>query len=174
MSLRLGIDLDGVTVALQDAVNRFVAHHWGVEEVPVDRWDWTQGYAIPSAEIWERFYAEGVDYIATAGPIPGAIVSLQRLAEEHDVRFITYRPDVTRDATRLWLTRANLDLPVHYEQQKWTVPCDLYVDDHGPTIKEMDDRGCRAVMFDQPWNWSFTPATRAHSWSDIEELVACI
>lgn len=79
------VDIDGVVADVRHRV-----HH--VEKKPKD---------------WKRFFAEAVN----DPPHPEGIAVVERLLEDHDVVYLTGRPEHLRDDTETWLARHGIGGP---------------------------------------------------------------
>lgn len=143
------------------AFNDWVTRLYGLPEVPCDRYDWYLGYPH-GGRLWAAAHSEGIaeDVYGQAPVTPGAAETLARLAEEWDIHFITYRPARLAPITSGWLDKNGMPYPVTHTDQKWEVPCHLYIDDHTETVRDLRSRGKQALLFAREWNregWDSLP-----------------
>lgn len=150
---RLGVDIDGVTCEFFEAFDRWVGKLYDLPPVPADRYDWYLGYPN-GGRLWATAHTTGIaeDLYRTAKPTLGAVPTLMELSEKWDIHFLTYRPAFLALTTVNWLDSYGLSFPVSHTDDKSSVPCDLYVDDHTETIKMLHRKGLKALLFRRQWN----------------------
>jgi 5'(3')-deoxyribonucleotidase len=176
---RLGIDLDGVVADFNAGwMARYNEEH-GTTLTPDQVTTW--GAMIPltrfgsEAEFWDWARNDGGPGLFRHLPlIDGAVESLQRLARQHDIVIITTKPDWAVSETYQWIgDHAIPTNEVHITHDKWTVDCDIYLDD-GPhnleaLVRERPNRTtCRFV---RPWNDPVPGVVDVDSWDTFEALV---
>jgi 5'(3')-deoxyribonucleotidase len=177
--VRLGIDLDGVVADFNEGwMGRYNAER-GTDLTPamVDHWD---------AMVELTHFDSGRDFWRWArngdGPglfrdlpmYPDALPALKRLWRNHEIVIITTKPHWAVSETYAWL--ADNAIPtreVHITGRKWTVDCDIYLDD-GPhnleslVVERADRTVCRFV---RPWNKPVPGAVDIYDWDTFETLV---
>ena len=177
--MRLGIDLDGVVADFVGGWTRLYNTEFGavVDPLDVDHWD-----AIPDlthfahmGDFWR--WAAGIDggsLFSHLQPYPGAIDALRRLAKRHSIVIVTTKPRWATHDTFAWIARHRIPTTeVHIADEKWRVPCDVYLDD-GPHVLESlvahrpDEVVCRYV---RPWNDPVPGAIDVESWDDFAAVV---
>lgn len=115
------------------------------------------------AEEVRRFATNPLTY-ALLKPISGARAAVSRIAESHDVVYVTARPggQITEEITRLWLEwhgfpRRETHV-VDWQEKVFRIQSLLdkregfAVDDSPVQIENMRRLGISVVVFDQPWN----------------------
>ncbi len=105
---------------------------------------------------------------------PEAVPALERLWRNHEIVIITTKPHWAIAETYAWI--ADNKIPtreVHITGRKWTVDCDIYLDD-GPhnleslVVERSDRTVCRFV---RPWNNPVPGAVDIYDWDTFETLV---
>lgn len=179
--LRLGIDLDGVVADFNAGwIDRY-NNDFGGALLPehVDVWDaptlLTHFTHMDEFWSWARTSGGGASIFRVLQPYHGAIAALQRLARRHRVVIVTTKPDFAVHDTFEWLAEHRVPTnEVHIVDEKWTVPCDVYLDDADHNLaalraKRPDAVVCRYV---RPWNDAHDGVIDVDDWSDFERIVA--
>jgi 5'(3')-deoxyribonucleotidase len=183
--MRLGIDLDGVVADFNKGwIDRYNAE-FGSELKPesVTMWDGMEQLThfpdIPAFWKWAEDFGNG-SLFRHLETYPAAVPALERLAAQHEIVIITTKPDWGVSDTLAWI--ADHELPtrevhvVEWSTPKWSVLCDVYLDDaprniEGITLNRPDKVMCRFV---RPWNEPAAGARDVHDWAEFEALVAGI
>lgn len=130
-------------------------------ETTSEFWDWSEQSPHP------RLFRD-LDIV------PGALETLNRLSHNHQIVIITTKPPWATHDTFSWIGESELPTrEVHITGRKWTVDCDIYLDD-GPHNLEalVDRRPDRTVCrFIQPWNEPVDGTVDVDSWDTFEALV---
>jgi uncharacterized protein len=178
-SMRLGIDLDGVVA---DFTSGWVARYneefaTDIDVEGVETWgamvDLTHFQSMD--EFWE-WSADGEDgsVFRNLETYPGALESLQRLSRDHLIVILTTKPDWAIFDTFAWLSEHRIPTrEVHITENKWMVPCDVYLDDAQHQLETLarerpDTTVCRFV---RPWNAPIFGVRDIHDWDEFEALV---
>lgn len=171
--MRLGVDIDGVVCEFQEAYNRWVARMYDLPVIPIDRFDWYLAYPN-GARLWSAAHSEGIaeDIYMSAAVTPDAVEVLKKASEDWEIRFITYRPARLAPITNEWLDRHDLPYPVTHTDDKASVPCDLYVDDHPQTITSLHRAGRKALLFRRPWNREAWDLPGVWNWQSLRRRLA--
>lgn len=191
MTLRIGIDLDGVCYHWERTARYLLRERLPnspyAKDGPLGKESTSWNY-IPdhvSNAHWQWLWTEGVkEGLFRHGHIvKGAVEGLQTLAADgHDLIVITHRPKQAVRDTLQWLSY--LDMPfagVHImtqqERKSLAEPqCDVYVDDKPENVEDMEaNTNAKLVaLFDQPWNQHFNPygvIKRVVGWKDVVKRV---
>jgi 5'(3')-deoxyribonucleotidase len=177
--VRLGIDLDGVVANFNAGWMSRYNEERGTALTPdlVDHWDGM--VELTDFETGRDFWrwarnGDGPGLFRHLPVYPEAVPALDRLALNHEIVIITTKPRWSISDTYAWI--ADNEIPtreVHITGRKWTVDCDVYLDD-GPhnlesLVLERPDRTvCRFV---RPWNEAVPGAVDVDSWDTFESLV---
>lgn len=177
--MRLGIDLDGVVADFTGGwIDRYNPEFGG----SVDRDDVTTWAAMldlthfnTMGEFW-RWCSSGEDgsLFRHLNTYPGALESLDRLAGNHEIVILTTKPDWAVADTYGWLADQRiLTHEVHITEEKWRVPCDVYLDDAPHQLESLareraDTTICRFV---RAWNHPVPGVRDIHDWDEFEALV---
>lgn len=159
--MRLGIDLDGVVADFNRGWVHLYNRQFGTSLDPgeVDAWDGIPGltHFEDMGDFWRwSSDLDGRTLFWHLEPYPGAVEALHDLDRDgHQIVIITTKPRFAVDDTRQWIAEHRLPVSeIHILEDKWTVDCDVYLDD-GPHIlprlvaRRPDRVVCRYV---RPWN----------------------
>jgi 5'(3')-deoxyribonucleotidase len=179
--MRLGIDLDGVVADFNSGWMDRYNEEFGT--------DLTEDLVVSWGSIPDLTHFEGMDEFwawADGGPerdglfrhlptIPGALPALDSLAAAgHQIVVLTTKPPWAIHDTFAWLSEQRVPTTeVHILEAKWSVPCDVYLDDAPFQVEELvhkrpDATVCRYV---RPWNTPVEGAEDVASWPDFERVV---
>ena len=176
---RLGIDLDGVVADFNAGWMGRYNEEYSTSLTPEQVQTWNAMLDLTHFDTEQEFWVwarndGGPGLFRDLPLLDGAKDALDRLARNHDIVIITTKPEWAGPETLQWL--GDNEIPtreVHITYRKWTVDCDIYLDD-GPhnleaLIRERPDRTtCRFV---QPWNAPVPGTVDVDSWDTFEALV---
>lgn len=125
-------------------------------------------------------------FLEVLEPVAGAIEALHCLTGKAAIEIVTGRPPICHEASRKWLARFDLDLPVlHIDKYgrfpKGTPeslsaeafaarPYRVTVDDSPIALKQLATRrDCTVFVFDRPWNLAceLPGCKRASDWAEL-------
>jgi len=178
---RIGLDIDGVVCQFAPIANQWLATRLGVPPQPVDKWNWFENYGPDGPAAWKAFWwwvedTNGGVFISL-DPEPYALDAIKDLVRRgHEVCFITHRNPRYLHAMHTWLRRNKLDaadvFEVHCTKEKWSVDCDIYVDDRPDNVRDLMDHGKDAYLMLQPWNTKdWFEDNRLRALTNLVELV---
>jgi 5'(3')-deoxyribonucleotidase len=108
-------------------------------------------------------------------PHPDALDTLMALRHHgHDIVIITAKPDWAVPDTLRWLADHGIPaLEVHFQEEKHTVECDVYLDDSPLVLPNLvQHRSDATVMrFVRPWNRPVAGAIDVATWADVHATV---
>ena len=178
--MRLGIDLDGVVANFNDGWIRRYNSDFGASVVPesVAAWDGIiEATHFPSmSEFWHwaRDVGDG-SIFRHLDPYPGSMTALQELAVRgHHLVILTTKPPWAVHDTFAWLSEHRLPTrEVHILEDKWTVACDLYLDDAPHILQGCLQHRPEAVVvrFIRPWNRPMAGVVDVADWEEFPQLV---
>ena len=177
--MRLGIDLDGVVA---DFTAGWVARYnaeFGTELHRDQIETWGGMLDLAHFETMDDFWTwtargDNGSIFRHLDTYPGAIDALSRLARRHDIVILTTKPDWAIHDTFAWLSDQRiLTREVHITEDKWRVPCDVYLDDAPHQLEELSRQRADATIcrFVRPWNEPLTGVRDIHDWDEFEALV---
>ncbi len=183
--MKLGIDIDGVVVdfvtpflpLLQEAMGHPVRY----DDITAYRFQHALGYS-DEVEDWVRGEIDRRDLLRGLPRIPGSLESIRRFHREHEIHFVTARPEAKwEDVTREWLRVQGFPyssvLFREGRKAEGSEGFDLFVEDYLENALDLVAQGIHVCLFDQPWNQnSDLPrrCTRVHSWQEVEDVVASL
>ena len=179
MTLRLGIDLDGVVADFNTGwMTRYNSEH-GTDLTPdqVTYWDamipLTHFSSVDEFWTWAR-NGDGPGLFRHLPVLPGAQAALRRLSRHHQIVIITTKPRWANAETFSWIgDNAIPTREVHIIGRKWLVDCDIYLDDGPHNLERLvkhrpDSAVCRFV---QPWNHHIPGVVDIDGWGAFVTLV---
>lgn len=191
MGLKIGWDLDGVGYAFPTALKFFAEHYKGIDPdtmpLPAQTWNWWEkqwGWSKDQFRlIHHQGVASGVLY-QSLGVMEGFKDGLYRVKLAGGTNhLITARPALSDPAlateTLRWLRTNDIDGlvdSVTFSGEKDIVEWDAYLDDHGPTVEHLRERGLNAYLYDAPYNqpfedldeWRVTSIDKFLSWAGVK------
>lgn len=182
VSLRLGIDLDGVVADFNrgwiSAYN--AAFGAALHSEQVVAWqsplELTHFPDMGSFWRWARRADDGSSIFRNLEPFPGAIESLHDLAARgHRLVIITAKPEWAVVDTLRWLAdHAAPTREIHVTEDKHEVECDVYLDDSPEQVERLTRARAttaRVCRFVRPWNAPVEGAHDVYDWPGFLALV---
>jgi 5'(3')-deoxyribonucleotidase len=184
MSMRIGIDLDGVVADF----NRGWTTAWNAQRgtdirvADVDGWDVLPRLTgLPSMREfwrWASDLGDGRSLFRDLPTFPGALEAVQTLVDAgHHTVVLTAKPRWAVHDTFAWLSDVGFPTTeVHIIDDKWTVPCDVYIDDAPHVLADyVRHRPSADVLrFARPWNHPVPGVRDAHGWDDVLAHVGAV
>jgi 5'(3')-deoxyribonucleotidase len=180
MSLRLGIDLDGVVADFNGGWVSLYNEQFGTD---ISRNEITGWGAPPKlthfrhmGEFWRwAMDINGRTLFRQLGVYPDAVEVLNSLSMwGHEVVILTSKPDWAVHDTYAWIAEHQLPTrEVHILDEKWRVPCDVYLDDAPHQLRSLSrHRPDRIVgRMARAWNEPVEGTVAVDSWPAFEKLV---
>lgn len=132
-------------------------------------------------ETYNEFYDELGEQIHLDNiPRDFAVQVLNKLAEEHNIYYITARPDKYRQVTEKWLCENGLPkVPVYMmghhnkAEQAKELKCDIFIEDRYRNSVFLAKEGIKVLMLDTNYNRYplIDNMTRVLGWEDIQKEV---
>lgn len=178
--MRLGIDLDGVVADFNAGWITRYNEEFGAD-VPVDAvqvWDGigelTHFPDMRRFWSWARGHGRG-SVFRHLETYEGAVDTLEGLVEAgNEVVIITTKPGWAVHDTFAWIADHRIPTrEVHLLGDKWTVSCDVYLDDAPHQIEAIHRARPEAVMcrFVRPWNDPVPGVCDIETWPEFGELI---
>jgi 5'(3')-deoxyribonucleotidase len=188
MTLRIGLDLDGVVYDFQGTFRYLMETHRGVVfPGETDSW-WSTWHSVNEfTEKADRDWAwtEGVEdhgLFRHGNVVRGAPDGVRELSKLGEVIVVTHRPATAARDTFAFIVGQGLPIDgvLVTREPKSSFDLDVYIDDGPHVLEELTDSGKKAVVFDRPYNRG-VPSTRnlrrAMGWADVpamvKELASC-
>lgn len=154
MSLRIGIDLDGVVHDFVGAYREF--RQWVLTDrhtMPEPtRWDFCEEWNVDKADFRQHIHSEPA--VFQGRPYPGAIDGLRQLADAgHSIHIVTHRPASQVRTTCEWLERWEVPFDtLTFAEDKTIAKVDVFLEDNVENYEALRDAGVQAFLMDRPWN----------------------
>jgi len=178
--MRLGIDLDGVVADFTTGWMRFYNRDFGANLAVEHSQQWGDVVNLTHfadiGEFWDwTSDLDGRSVFWHLEPFPGALEALRSLDDAgHDIVIVTTKPVFAETDTHEWIEKHEIPAAeVHILEDKWLVPCDVYLDD-GPHIlpglveHRPQSTVCRYV---RPWNRSVPGAVDVETFDEFRDVV---
>ncbi len=177
-SLRLGIDLDGVVanfnVGWIDRYNE--SFEAGLREAEIVSWD--SPLDLTHFDDMEQFWAwaqEGKTTVfRSLPPYEGALETLAALAQRHRIVIVSSKFDWAIPDTLAWIAQHRIVAQeIHFVWDKWTVPCDVYLEDAPHNLEVLPDKcpGALVCRMVRPWNQPVEGTLDVTDWEHFARLV---
>jgi len=177
--VRLGIDLDGVVADFNSGwVSRYNREFGAALTADqVDSWDAMGNLThFETMGAFWRWAARGPggSIFRHLETYPEAVPTLEHLARGHQIVIITAKPDWAVHDTFAWIAEHRIPTrEVHITEDKWRVPCDIYLDDSPRQVRELRERrsGALVCRFVRPWNDPVAGTHDVTGWKDFAAFV---
>lgn len=183
-TIRLGLDLDGVTAHYYRYMRTYCAREFGVtpESLPEPLfYSFVESkWGFESEEHFRRVHGEAVEagMYANLEVFDGASEALWRLSDAgYHIRVITSRfvnhmqHGKVVAQTAEWLDAKNIPYrDLVFTSHKTEIDAHLYIDDSPSNIKAFQEAGKDVLIFDAPYNRSLD-GPRAYNWDDVVKWV---
>ncbi|HEC09982.1 MAG TPA: hypothetical protein ENI86_10510 [Acidimicrobiales bacterium] len=182
MTLRLGIDLDGVVADFSagwvECYNRDFGTSLDASDMQV--WDapaeMTHFADMDGFWEWARECGGGHSLFRVLRPYPGALEALDELNRlGHHLVIVTTKPDYAVSDTYAWLAEHGVPATeVHIVWDKTRVVCDVYVEDGPHNLEALALKRSEALIirYVRPWNDPVPGVVDARDWDEVLELIA--
>jgi 5'(3')-deoxyribonucleotidase len=177
--LRLGIDLDGVVADFNTGwITRYNEDF--AAEIPFDAVTFWDGlHSLTHFEDMGGFWRWASDHgggslFRHLDTYDDAVPALDRLAKRHDIVILTTKPRWAIHDTFAWIAEHRIPTrEVHILEKKWTVACDVYLDDAPHQVEAIHAARPDAVTvrFVRPWNEPVEGTSEVRSWAEFQDLV---
>lgn len=157
----IAVDIDGVVCDTVGSLCPRLKEKYGLEIKPTDITEWnleTDTFDLYS-EIKEA--QKDPQFMIVLKPIVGSQKAIKRLAEKHEIVFMTARPNHCKPATSLWIYHHFGDYPIYHSPgqgghgEKETFEFDILIDDSPVNVINAANSGRKVIMLLQPWNEKF-------------------
>lgn len=177
--LRLGIDLDGVVANFNVGwVGRYnEAFEASLQESEIVTWDSPLDLTHfgDMDQFWKWAREGKATIFRNLPPYEGALEALDRLARRHRIVIVSSKFDWAIPDTLAWIAQHRITArEVHFVWKKWTVDCDVFLEDAPHNLEELSEKRpdaivCRMV---RPWNQPVRGAVDVADWQAFEQLVS--
>ena len=181
--MRLGIDLDGVVADFNGGWIALYNEEFGTS-IPLDAVDsWGSPPKLTHFRHMGEFWRwstniKGRSLFWHLEPFPDAIPTLKALERDgHSIVIVTTKPSWAVSDTFEWIGRNQLPTTeVHILDDKWSVDCDVYLDDAPHQLRALPRHRPEAVVcrFVQPWNEQSDETVSIESWADFATFISSL
>lgn len=184
MSLRVGIDLDGVLYDFGGSLERYLWDHDLANKYtigPVNRWEFYLDWGMTEEEFIQHCH-DGVDagYVFYAGaPHEGSKSALEFIrAMGNTLHIITDRtfgsvPENSQHNTRTWLNHCDIPYDtLTFSADKTCVPTDFFIEDKLENYDALDKAGVEVYLVNRPWNQ--VPGDKRRRVASIQQFASIV
>ena len=180
--MRLGIDLDGVVANFTKGWLHFYNRDFGTELVRNDVRNWADPVDLTHFADMREFWdwardLDGHTIFWHLEPYPDTVPAIQSLAQDgHEVVVLTTKPRFAVEDTHAWIERVGMpatEIHTFEGSDKWTVECDVYLDDSPHVLPRLLERRPEATVcrYLRPWNRPLEGAVDVSDFSDFRAVV---
>lgn len=167
--MRIGWDLDGVGYDFPSALKFFAEYYENIDPktmpLPAKSWNWWESQWGWSKDQFRRINHRGTHsgvLYQASGVMDGFKEGLYRVREAGGTNHLitarlAFAGPLVATQTLRWLRTNELDRlvdSVTFSGEKDIIEWDAYIDDSGPTVEHLRERGLNAYLFDAPYNQS--------------------
>ncbi len=172
----LCIDIDGTITEPFYYLER-ANDYFGICLMPEDmrHYDVDLNYGVPRQAYLDfyKFFGERIHYEAASRK--GAAFELNRLAEFHEIHYVTAKAPEMFSVSKAWLQLNGFPqgqihcIGSHYKVEKAReLSCDVFVEDRKENAIELSKEGFQVFLMDCPYNQGIFPnVCRVFKWSEI-------
>ena len=176
----LGVDVDNCLCDAQTKLCDILQDIYGIDTTAeeVMDYDWKKCFDITEQE-WQVVLDEFHINCFNVDPIEGAIESIQKLKEFHEIHIITARDKLLAvKPTKKWF-KSN---KISYDSLTFSVNkldiclnknIKLMIEDKGETAQLLAENGITTILLNYPWNSKFNHANiiRVNNWFEIIDIL---
>ncbi|WP_149454084.1 5' nucleotidase, NT5C type [Pasteuria penetrans] len=187
--MRIGVDLDGtVKNTFATAVTMF--NQWFKRELSLNDFNFDSlrldlAYGVGIEEITRLWHQWENNIYKNSHPFEHAVSTLQNFQKEHEIYFITARPDTlpVREVTEAWLrkylfpfTGKNLYMnSIEKGKLSEDLGIEIFFEDDPIHLQNLVHYKIPTVIMDAPYNRSFShPLRRMHCWSEADQFICVV
>lgn len=175
--MKLGIDLDDVAVEFRTGFRKLYWDHFGIYYPDTGYWDLkTISHFKDDESLWTWIEKSTPNFFHELEPVKGAVESLQKLAQDHEITIITDKPKWAEDAPLYWLTKWRVPYSsIYITKTKADISCDIYLDDGPHNLVAL--RTCTNAIVARmvkPWNFPMADVVDINSWDEFVALVNAV
>lgn len=187
--------MDSVIAYIMEPLCRFHNKNYDTSLVPDDitQYDLTPFWRCSVEEMYKRiflFYES--PYFHQTKPVQGAQLALKKISKTHELHLITSRPYEVEAVSHAWLTtyfpqvfayvhhtnqvsRTKSEKSIKKSEVCKSVGATLMIDDHIDYAIDCAEGGISTLLFEAPWNKTYTPThaniRRVANWNEVASLV---
>lgn len=178
-AMRVGIDLDGVVADFNNGWMRVYNEEFGTDLTADQVNSWHAPPQLTHFDDLSGFWRwarrdEDASIFRHFDVYPGAIEALETLATRHEIVILTMRPPWATHDTLTWIAKRRLPTrEVHIVTDKWTVDCEVYLDDSPFILAALVQHrtGATVCRYVRPWNEPVPGARDVAGWDEFAAVV---
>jgi uncharacterized HAD superfamily protein len=175
----IGCDIDGTVYPWSEAVNLALVEQFGIDDPgPHESWNYLRDRLDKEQWywIWSREGAEAV-FGRTEMMYPGAERTINALAREHEVHFVTHRnPYRLTSVTGAYLAHhfrnyRGVHVLDNSTSKHTLAQWDVFIDDKAEIAEEFSETEALMLVPARPWNVG-VHGIRFEDWDEVPEAIA--
>jgi 5'(3')-deoxyribonucleotidase len=158
VALRIGLDFDGTIADITWAKLRYARETFGVEMAPEATWG-TAGREVLGEERYAQLVeaVHGTSFSVEMPPMPGAVETMRRLREHHELYIVTARLDHEAELAHEWLERHGVQVDGFFHTCRTSkashcldLGLSVHLDDSPVVLEDLGDT--LPALIDAPYN----------------------
>jgi len=179
---RIGIDIDGVIADSQTVIIRKLNQHFGKNYNLADFVNLrpVKMFGLNRKQLDKFIMTKELEIIQETVPIPGAVETLIRLIENHELHLVTARSPLYSGQTEAWLKKygipySRIRLLGQHDKRGACLELgvDLFIEDNKKNALQIISCGIPVLLMNATYNQGTLPGmvTRVFNWDEIKQYI---